>query len=311
MPIVAALAAVATLAAAAAAPDAARAGDDVPSPPVTKAEDVAATPRLRFHVPGETVAFHGVVSNDGAGLKDGPILYAGGPAGLVAGVIAHSLISNSRRQRQKDEIAAQADAVLDPYADAIAGLRQRDLLVRSLAGMTTAGGKSIGDEGAAGAETWVIDYVPVFAMNQDRRAIVLDNDVSITRLNGPAGASYRNTIRIVSAPVPVQDTDWWEVDHFANIAAEGARLLAMSFDLALSDARWDPPAAATPSAQRTLRFLVGADERMERAEPIGQTCDRIVMRTLRGWIQSAPPSRTPATDGAGRPCATAVVAAPG
>ena len=291
-------------------PLACAAADDVtPTMPAVSAPppaEAAAPPRYRFRLPDDTVAFHGVVSFDDAGLGAGQILYAGGPVGLLAGVVTHALISNARRDRQREEIKATADLVLEPYADAVAHFRQQDFLERSFAVMTTTGDKLIEPGGAVSGDAWLVEYAPVFLMNQDRRALVLDNVVSIRRAAAPGEAGYRNTIRVVSLPRPADDVDaYWGFDHSANLQAESARLLALSFDVALAEARRTPSPSGSAPIQRTLRYRLGADERMERAELLVQSCERVVMRTLRGWVLSVPAAKAPATDGDGRPCAAA------
>jgi hypothetical protein len=48
-------------------------------------------------------------------------------------------------------------------------------------------------------------------------------------------------------------------------------------------------AKASPDApHRTVRYRLGGEERMERAQVLSERCDRLLIRNLRGWLMSVP-----------------------
>src|SRR5437762_5839674 len=80
---------------------------------------------------GDRLLFRGVVSLDDAGGRTGPMmLYPGGVAGLVVGVLTHGTLESTARQREKDRIQEAADRVLVPYAPVLAAYKPRELMER-------------------------------------------------------------------------------------------------------------------------------------------------------------------------------------
>ncbi|MBC7957340.1 MAG: hypothetical protein H7Y33_15890 [Cytophagales bacterium] len=67
---------------------------------------------------------------------------------------------------------------------------------------------------------------------------------------------------------------------------ESALLLAESVDLVLAELAKGPD--ATELSQKTIRYPEGGGEKMERAALVGERCDRVLLKTLRGWLMSVP-----------------------
>lgn len=255
------------------------------------------------------VDFRGAVNFDGAGVPHGGILYpAPSLVGLFAAVLVHGAIADSAQERQKSKIREEADKVLAPYQPALDKLTHVDLVPLGLKQTRRGGEKrllSVGDTASA----WVLETVPVFSMTQDERALVLDNAVLVRSPEAPAVVLYRNVVRVVSAPRPASEdkaalTSAWMADDARLLTQESAALLAESLDLVLGDlARGPAPAdGAANVVHRTVRFPEGGTVRMERAAMLAEACDRVVIRTLRGWLMSVPRTSTEA-------CASPTVAA--
>jgi hypothetical protein len=277
--------------------------------PAAAAGNVAVAPlaRYAFQAPlDDVIPYHGTVNMDDAGLGARSVLYvAPGLIGLAVELAAHSVIVNTMQAAEKKRIENRADEILVPYTDVIAHFNQRELLERSFLKMNTAGDKSITlVDTAAGLER-VIGYAPAFAISQDGRALILENVVSI----GSGATAYRNTIRVVSDPPQAEDpAAYWTAEGGLRFKDESARLLAISFDVALSEAVRNAD-AAKPGPQKTIRYRFGNAEKIERAELLQQTCDRVLVRTLRGWLMSAP--RPIAADaGSGAPACEVAAAVP-
>lgn len=235
---------------------------------------------------GEAVLFQGVVSFDGAGLDSRPgMLYGPGAVGFVAALVAHGTILKGVRERQKTKIQTEADKVLAPYASILATFRQEQLVDGALASGSSPHAHLVRPAAGAGA-AWHIDSTPVFSMTQDQQAIVLDHIISITRADSTTPI-YQNNIQIVSsANLSADPVSYWGANSGERLKGESVRLYRESLALALRDAAGTAPAGE--SQDSTVRYHEGRLERTERAQVLEKTCDRAVIRTLRGWLMSVP-----------------------
>jgi hypothetical protein len=267
--------------------------DKVPAAPLPIAADARVV--LRMAQPDAVVAFRGSLNFDKAGGPDAQIMYpAPGVLGLFAAVLTHSAIVESGKTSQKSKIQEEADKVLLPYRDALTGFKGSELTQRGVRRLESGGSRWHLQDGADAPADWVVEIAPVFSLTQDQGAIVLDNAVAIYSVTAPA-SRYENVIKVVSTTT-VSDAPetLWGADQAKLLKATSASLLALSLDVALDQAVRGASAAVGP--QRTLRYTEGKAERMERAELLSEQCNRILMRTLRGWVMSVPSARPAAAD---------------
>jgi hypothetical protein len=238
--------------------------------------------------PGDRLVFKGVLSFDDAGGHTGPMmLYPGGVAGLVAGVLTHGTLESSARQREKDRIQAAADKVLGPYAEVLGRYKPRELMQRAASRMTIGGRKNLIDADTKPSSGTMVESSPVFFLTQDQLAIVLENDVLISG-SASAEPAYRNGIRVVSAPKEAANpSESWLGNNGENLKQTSAQLMSESLEIAIQDAS----AAYSKSSHapyRTVRYAEGKLEKMERAQILSATCDRLLLRTLRESLVSVP-----------------------
>lgn len=246
-----------------------------------------ALPACALRVPaGELVSYRGSLSRDSAGGGPATILYpAPGVAGLLGAVLAHALIQNGIESAEQKKAREEADKVLGPYQPVIGGFTTRDLMQRGAALPAHGFAMSLSD--STPLDGWTIETVPSFTLTQDSRGLVLDNVVAVA---GPGQGAYRNTVRVVSVPRTEADvTAHWLAEQGERLKAESAGLLAESFRAALADARRSATLDAVPA--KTYRYMEGAMERMERGQLVEAGCERIVIKTLRGWLLSIPVRR--------------------
>jgi hypothetical protein len=272
---------------AAALHSAAAAANDAPPAPRPPADFDWA---LRLAKDGELVSYRGVVDANDSGLGAGGILYpAPSAAGFIAAVITHGLMVEALKSNQKSKAQEEADKVLAPFQAVLGAYGARDLMREAL-GHSRAGRNRRAVEAAeAAAGDWLVDSLSVFSLTQDQRAIVVDSVVSLYAPQAPAAPARQMVVRVVSDPRTDGDpAAFWS----ANLRTESARLFAQALDLGLAEAA---AGAAPETRHRTLRYLEGGAEKMERAQLLAEQCGRMVMRTLRGAILSAPAS-SPAAD---------------
>ena len=121
--------------------------------------------------------------------------------------------------------------------------------------------------------------------------MVLDNAITLYRRGESAKPAYKKTVRIVSNPADGTDlVDHWSAGDGLRLADVSAAMLAESFDAALLDMGAGKSESDIPF--KTVRYLEGSAEKMERAQLIQERCNRMLLRTLRGELMSVPP-RTP------------------
>src|SRR5213594_1284277 len=241
----------------------------------------------------ERVVFQGAVSFDAAGGSGAPMLYpAPNLAGFLAAVITHGVLVESTKKGQKDKLQQEADKVLSPYQEVLSGYAAKELMQRGVDKATTGRTRRLLDSSDGDATGWLVESSPVFSLTQDQSAIVLDNSIAIYAPADHASAAYKNVVRVISKPKSAGDLpDFWIAGGGEKMKDESAGLLAESLDIALKQAAGDD--ASDANAHKTFRYLEGSTERMERGQLVSERCDRVVLKTLRGWLMSVP-ARQPA-----------------
>lgn len=243
----------------------------------------------------EPVFFRGVVNFDQAGNGPGAMMYpAPGALGLLAAIVTHGVIMESAKSAEKTRLQTEADQVLAPYQDLLKGFQHRELMQKGLEKTALGQRKRLMDAGTEEDGEWLIESVPVYSMTQDRSALILDNALTIRRPGALGAEPYKNTVRVVSQARTATDLQAaWGAEQGALLKEESASLLAQSLDMGLADAQKSVSAASGP--QKTVRYLEGKQEKMERGEVIDNHCGRVVIKTLRGWLMSVPAQPSAAT----------------
>jgi hypothetical protein len=232
--------------------------------------------------------FHGVVSFDKAGSASGVMLYpAPGAAGLIAAIVTHGLIVGSVNSSQKKKIQDQADVVLKPYEPSLNLMSHRSLLTEGIRKSRTGGKGRLAEYGETPDGNWFIEIHPVFSMTQDQKAIVLDTLVDVHPPGFGKAPTVQMAIHVVSDPQSTNTPeDFWNENQGARLMDISAGLLAESIDISLKRAQLDNMAEGGP--QKTIRYVEGDAERMERAQLLEKQCGRALLKTLRGTLMSVP-----------------------
>lgn len=240
-------------------------------------------------LPDDPVAFHGLVNMDNAGLGSGAMLYPTTPGlgiiGLLVGVATHAALVGGSRSSQESALQRSADQVLDPYRDSLARFHARDLEQRALSMTPSTAVAHLHDAKDAPAGDLFVQAMPAFAMTADSAALVLDETL-VVRASPTSDKGVQQVVRVISSPRVEEDLRAaWSADDGAALKTTAATMMAESLDLALR--QWRHP-ADDKAAFRTLRYRFGDTERMERAQLVEETCDHLVMRTLRGALLVVP-----------------------
>jgi len=244
----------------------------------------AQEPALSLRLPAEDkVAFRGIASFDGVGpATPAPLYQAPNVASAIVALLTHAVIVDSVGRSTQDQIRESADRVLAPHREALDKLTFRELMQSAMARMTTPGAKQVLEAGDKPPTGLVLESSPVFSMTQDTLAIALDNAIIVRKPGEAEGKSFQIVVRVVSTP---QASANWSDDDGMRLKEQSAALLAVSFDTALGAMAQQPPQDAP---QRTVRYRLGGEERMERAQVLSERCDRLLIKNLRGWLMSVP-----------------------
>lgn len=231
-------------------------------------------PRWTLQLPAaDPVLFIGAESFDSAGVGAGAMAYpAPNAAGLIAAVIVHGLLNEAAKSAQKVKLQEEANRILLPYKSILATYTHSELARNAQSPNDAAG------------EAWQIRSVPVFALTQDQTALILDNEVRVTRAGSP---SYESVIRVVSAPLDQSDpVTHWSRDNGAALRQLAGQLFREATELAVSMAAKTLPPSS--EKQQTFRYHEGKVSKVERASLVLETCTRRVLLTLRDTLMSVP-----------------------
>jgi hypothetical protein len=246
---------------------------------------------LYLRVPkSDAVAYQGIVGGEGASVDSAQMMYpAVDLVSFLAAVVAHGVIVDSIKRGKKSKMQEAADQVLVPYQPVLKEFRPRDLLQRGLVRSRWGSSMSLIDAADTRLAGWYVESAPMYSMTQDQKALVLDHMIFISAVDAPTGPAYRNVVRVVSHPRRETDmVGYWSENQGERIKEESALLYAESLDMVLADVTADDAENKNPF--KTLRYMQGGNEKMERAQLVSATCERKIIRNLRGWLVSIPVS---------------------
>ena len=252
--------------------------------------------QIRTPAVGKLV-FKGTPDGVGAGAIAGTLVIpAPGVAGLVASLIVYGLIANAQQSEQRTKAQVEADKVIAPYQPTLDKLPVNDIYQAALDKTRFGRTKSLMVPVNAAVNTEVIEIVPIFTLTQDQRALVLDNLVSVFSPKGSTNSAsqliYKNVVRVVSNPLPAAAdaatpmVDSWTAADGRLLSQVASSLLSESLDMVLAELALG--SAVVEAEQKTIRYLEGGLQQVERATLVSKRCDRLNLKTLRGWLMSVP-----------------------
>lgn len=227
----------------------------------------------------------------------GGMLYPGyGAASFLVGIAVHAAVANSATDKKKDSVVDRANQVVQKYQVGVDKFAKEEFFVaqaessNDLQALTIkAAARRIGGGGdsLAEANSWLLTSDPVFYMTQDERELVLQNVVRLTRADEPEKILYENIIEIASVPIHEAPRDaYWLAE--GRLEEQLGKLFVDSLVLAADDVlRHFDGVTAT---QVTFRYNQGGERKIQRGTLVQAQCERVVLRTLRGWLKSLPVS---------------------
>jgi hypothetical protein len=218
----------------------------------------------------------------GAGTQIGPYIVPG-PVGLLVAVFTHGAIMSGVQSAQRKREQAEADRVLEPYAELLRNWSANELWNAAAASVSL----PVWDGRAAVDGSRMIVVEPVFSMAPDEGALVLDAAIKLDATTAvvPEDATGVQMVRVVSTPIAAADARaHWSGDSGARLKTAATAMLSHALELAQRHSA----ASGADVPMRTHRYLQGTVERSERAQQLEQSCGRLALRNLRAWIMSVP-----------------------
>jgi hypothetical protein len=237
----------------------------------------------------EKVAFRGMVDPDKSGGNSTyQMAYPGGAglAGFLVAIATHGVIEESAKSSRKTKDQEAADKVLGPFGDAISGFSNKELMQLALDRLSIKGVSKLIEATDTSNSGWIVESTPVFSLTQDKSAMVLDVALTVYSSNAPSAGRYQNTIRVVSNSRVVPDADVSDAQQGLQIRQDSVDLFAHSLKIALRELALQLTNGA--EVQQTFRYQEGSTTKMERGQLLIEGCNRVLIRTLRGWLMSIP-----------------------
>ena len=242
---------------------------------------------LLWRMPTEPgVKWRGMLPTEGGavgmGTQIGPYQVPGA-AGLLAAILTHAAITNSMQSSEQQQAQQAADRVLDPYATVLGAWSSANLWDAAAAVAPPSLGLRVWhgqNKPVAGSS---LQTVPTFTLALDESVVILDVAIKLVASNA---SSVETLVRVVSSPLgEVNPRAHWSADEAHRLKSTAAAMLAHAIDIAH---RHTIQSGSAPAPMRTHRYLLGADERTERAQQLAGNCARLELRNLRGVLMSVP-----------------------
>lgn len=230
--------------------------------------------------------WRGISKDEGPGGTTSMLYPAPGVGGLLAAIATHAVAVKGVRESERTARQVEADKVLERHAAVIDAWPPERLLSAALQRWPAEGRPAVARSAAESSRGWVAQMTPSLGMAMDQRTLVLDNALTLQPAGSAAGtAPVSLVVRVVSSPVETDDpATVWTADDGKRLVEQAAAMLAHSIELALTPA-WRQPLT---SAARSQRYAFGLEERVERGQPVAESCARVVVRTLREGLLSVP-----------------------
>ncbi|MDB6060431.1 MAG: hypothetical protein JWM78_534 [Verrucomicrobiaceae bacterium] len=254
-----------------------------------KPSTVSANSAFTLKLPsGLGVPYHGEINFDQGAQNSASFLYpAPNLVGFLAAIATHAAIVDSVNNGKKTDLQTNADKILVPYKSVVSGFSYDMLKEQSLIKISQNNQKIGTAIPSAEVDSWTLESVPVYIFSQDQKTLTLQNSVTVYFSNKSTAIVYQNLIKIISDPIFEKNpVEYWTQNEGEKLKNLSAELLAQSLKIATEEASKDPDIDV--ATYKTFHYYRGESEQIERGQLIANSCNRIVIRNLRGWIMSVP-----------------------
>ena len=260
-----------------------------------KSNEVVNRATLQLKLPSGPVVFLGkadLTDNSGGGAQ---MMYPGyNAAGFLAAIFTHAAISGSVQNKQKTDRQNLANKVLEPYRLVIEKLSNPALMDDNLSvWQPNEVAFSLARFDAAKKyrqDEIILECLPAFILSANEETLVLRTTVAFYHVGQEKNPIYQNQIEVFSDRlVTDKPREYWLNENGAEFTVAVKWLFAESMRIAVDDAftRIDQ----APRPDENFKYVEGTEIGFERGSRVGTSENRILIRTLRGWLKSIPINR--------------------
>ncbi|WOT04117.1 hypothetical protein [Shewanella youngdeokensis] len=219
------------------------------------------------------------------------------PGDFFAGVIAHAIIVESKKNEAKNSAQAAADVAVLPYRPYLKDVANQ-ALASQLENIVLARGFSLARyEDSQSESDIILDITPIFLMNQKQDTLTLRTQFLVYpkseqhKSTKKRAVLYQNQIEVLSAKIDAAlPQEYWLSNNGEQLVNTMRSLLSQTLALGaiqISSIESDH----SNRVQHNFRYDDGDTTAFERASVISNDCNRVVINTLRGWLKSIPSER--------------------
>jgi hypothetical protein len=264
---------------------------------IDKTENIPENSKLFVKVPKGIATFIGKAADYSGTIDSTAVLYpAVTPIDFFASVIAHAAIVDSMKNDYKNSMQSAADRVIEPYRKYSNSLKN-EYLIKKLEEVALSRGFSLDKyENSLSADDYILDITPIFLLNTKEDTLILRNQFLVykKKYQDKQGKKkpllFQNQIEVFSSTKDLDVTQqYWLDNEGENLKEEMNQLFSESLQLIAS--RISVGTESDKLTYKNYRYHDGDGVVFERAVSLNETCDKVVFKTLRGWLKSVPTDR--------------------
>jgi hypothetical protein len=231
-----------------------------------------------------SLQMRGALDKDQQGGGPATVMYPGG-SGLIflTAILTHATLNAAARSSADARLQQEADQVLAPYRDLV----DRFSLQQTAKGVSAHWpglGKHHGSDSMPRDDAWLLEALPVFVMSRDARSLMAEVTVAAWAPPRTSLPTAMRMVKVVSSPITTENPEAaWHANEGKLFVDTLQGLLAEALEVAMADAQPEGPAP-----QKSVRYMLGSKETIERGQLLKTGCQRAVLRNLRGWLMSVP-----------------------
>ncbi|WP_025821354.1 hypothetical protein [Shewanella marina] len=245
----------------------------------------------------EKVELIGVVKSSSKSGNSTDMLYVGAtPLDFFAGIIAHGIVAESIKNSNKNKIQENANKNIEPYINLIQDIKNSDLTRKYLVNKPSKYTFIHYSENNINIhnDSLVLEITPIFLMNENQNTLILRNLFTIFKKNQinkslkKRKVIYQNQIEVFSQETTSDSIyKYWTKNNGENIKTQLYNLFSLSVNILSKQIN----SKGKKYTSENIQYFNGTDYTFERSQIIEINCDRIIIKTLRGWIKSIPTQR--------------------
>jgi len=264
---------------------------------IDKSSTLPENAQLYVKVPEGIATFIGKAPDYRGKTQSSAMLYpAITPVDFFASVIAHAAVSESLRDSHKNSLQSVADKVIEPYRAYSDSLKNKNL-VNQLKEIALSRGFTLNKyENSQHDEDLILDITPIYLLNKTEETLILRNQFLVYKKKYKSKKErkkrllFQNQIEVFSgATIQGSAQEYWLNNDGENLKNEMNQLFSESLNLIAE--RISSKAKDTNVKYKNYRYNDGDSVVFERAIALSESCEKVIFKTLRGWLKSIPASR--------------------